>query len=96
MRSLAIIFVGLLSATTVGAVADGTAFVFPQVAGYGGIVRTPQAAEPPQSGAKVIFDIIRKDTVSRGTRSVMAQSKHRLFAWSDVARDLKVPAPTVD
>lgn len=73
MRSLALLFTGLVSVMAVGAIADGPAVVFPQVARYGGIVRTPQAAEPPQSGAKIIFDIVaegKPEELNKGLESV--------------------------
>ncbi len=73
MRSLALLFAGLFSVITARAVADGPTVIFPQVARYGGIVRTPQAAEPPQSGAKIVFDIVaesKPEDLNKGLESV--------------------------
>ena len=73
MRGLALFFAGLASLAAYGAVADGPTFYFPQVAGYGGIVRTPHAAEPPRRGAKIIFDIAadsKPDEVNKGLEGV--------------------------
>jgi len=73
MRSLALILVGLASVAANAAVPDGDAFLFPQVARYGGIVRTPNAAEPPRRGAKIIFDITadgKPEELNKGLESV--------------------------
>lgn len=73
MRGLALFFAGLASLAAYGAVADGPTFHFPQVAGYGGIARTPDAAEPPRRGAKIIFDITadsKPDEVNKGLEGV--------------------------
>ncbi|QDU28530.1 DsrE/DsrF-like family protein [Anatilimnocola aggregata] len=73
MRGLALVFAGLVSVATYGAVADGPAFVFPQIARFGGIVRTPEAAEPPRRGAKIVFDIVadsKHDELNKGLESV--------------------------
>src|SRR5690606_8945746 len=56
-----------------GAVADGPAFVFPQIARFGGIVKTPEVAEPPRRGAKIVFDIVadsKPDELNKGLESV--------------------------
>jgi len=47
----------LALAATYGAPAEESEPRFPQVVGYGGVVDTPAAAEPPRRGAKIIFDI---------------------------------------
>lgn len=73
MRILAIILTGLVSVATYGAVAEGPAFVFPQITRFGGIVRTPEAAEPPRRGAKIVFDIVadsKPDELNKGLESV--------------------------
>ena len=73
MRGLALVFAGLVCVATYGAVADGPAFVFPQITRFGGIVRTPGAAEPPRQGAKVVFDIVadsKPDELNKGLESV--------------------------
>jgi intracellular sulfur oxidation DsrE/DsrF family protein len=73
MRGLAWTLAGLASAAAYGAVADGPVFHFPQVARYGGIVRTPDAAESPRRGAKIVFDITaesKPDEVNKGLESV--------------------------
>jgi intracellular sulfur oxidation DsrE/DsrF family protein len=73
MRGLALVFAVLVSVATYGAVADGPAFVFPQIARFGGIVRTPEAAEPPRRGAKIVFDIVadsKPDELNKGLESV--------------------------
>ena len=57
MRVLILMIASLVSAMAYGAVAEGPVFLFPQVAKYGGIVAVPDAAETPQRGAKVVFDI---------------------------------------
>lgn len=73
MRSLALVFAGLAGIAAMGAVADGPVFLFPQIARLGGIVRTPDAAEPPRRGAKIVFDITadsKPDEVNKGLESV--------------------------
>src|SRR5687768_5923911 len=73
MRGLGLVFAGLVSVVTYGAVADGPAFTFPQIAHFGGIVRTPEAAEPPRRGAKIVFDIVadsKPDELNKGLESV--------------------------
>ena len=73
MRGLAFAFTGLVSVAIYGAVADGPAFTFPQIARFGGIVRTPEAAEPPRRGAKIVFDIVadsKPDELNKGLESV--------------------------
>lgn len=59
------------------AVAAGAAppqgFLFPRIAGYGGIVSLPDAAEQPRTGAKAVFDITAAsgpEEVSKGLESV--------------------------
>lgn len=72
MRGWSLIVAGLASAAAYGAV-DGPAFLFPQVARYGGIVRTHDAAEPPRRGTKIIFDITadsKPDELNKGLESV--------------------------
>lgn len=73
MRILALVLAGLVSVAALGAVADGPAFVFPQVARFGGIVAVPGAAEPPRRGAKIVFDIVadsKPDELNKGLESV--------------------------
>ncbi len=73
MRGMALVLVGLFTVTAYGAVSDGTSFVFPQVAHFGGIVRIPKAAEPPRHGAKIVFDIAadsKPDELNKGLESV--------------------------
>ena len=73
MRGLALAFAGLAAVAASGAVADGPAFLFPQVARFGGIVKTPNAAEPPRRGAKIVFDITadsKPEEVNKGLESV--------------------------
>lgn len=73
MRSLTLFLAGVASMAAYGAMADGPTFLFPQVEGYGGIVRIPQAAEPPRRGAKVVFDITAEsklDEVNKGLEGV--------------------------
>jgi intracellular sulfur oxidation DsrE/DsrF family protein len=73
MRGLALILVGLASVADYGAVADGPALLFPQVSRYGGIVRTPEAAEPPRRGVKIVFDITadsKPEELNKGLESV--------------------------
>ena len=73
MRNLAWTLAGLVSVAAFAAAADDPAFHFPQVAGYGGIVRIPGAAEPPRRGAKIVFDITaegKPDEVNKGLESV--------------------------
>jgi len=55
MRWLAMLAMGLLAA--IPARAQESEFVFPLIQGYGGIAVQPEAAEPPQHGAKIVFDI---------------------------------------
>ena len=73
MRGLALAFAGLAAVAASGAVADGPVFLFPQVARFGGIVRTPDAAEPPRRGAKIVFDITadsKPEELNKGLESV--------------------------
>ena len=73
MRGLALAFAGLAAVAASGAVADGLVFLFPQVARFGGIVRTPDAAEPPLRGAKIVFDITadsKPEELNKGLESV--------------------------
>lgn len=73
MRGLAFLFVGLVTVAAYGAVADGPSFSFPQIARFGGIARTPEAAEPPRRGAKIVFDIAvdsKPGEVNKGLESV--------------------------
>ena len=73
MRGLSLVLAGLVSVATYGAVADGPAFTFPQIARFGGIVRTPDAAEPPRRGVKIVFDAVadsKPDEVNKGLESV--------------------------
>lgn len=73
MRALALVLAGLVSVATHRAVADGPIFVFPQIARFGGIVRTPAAAELPRRGAKIVFDIVadsKPDELNQGLESV--------------------------
>ena len=46
--------IGLISASAVRSADDKLAY--PLVAGYGGVVPLPKAAEQPRKGAKVVFD----------------------------------------
>lgn len=73
MRRLALLFAGIAAAAASGAVAEGPVFLFPQIARFGGVVRTPQAAEPPRRGAKIVFDITadsKPEEVNKGLESV--------------------------
>jgi intracellular sulfur oxidation DsrE/DsrF family protein len=73
MRGLALVLTGLAAVATSGAIADVPVFLFPQVARFGGVVRTPGAAEPPRRGAKIVFDITadsKPDEVNKGLESV--------------------------
>jgi intracellular sulfur oxidation DsrE/DsrF family protein len=73
MRGWSLILAALASVAAYGAVADGPALLFPQVAGYGGIVSTPDAAEPPRRGARLIFDITadgNPEDLNKGLESV--------------------------
>jgi intracellular sulfur oxidation DsrE/DsrF family protein len=73
MRGLVSVLVGVVAVVASGAVAEGPIFRFPQVARYGGIVRTPDAAEPPRRGAKIVFDITadgKPEEVNKGLESV--------------------------
>ncbi|MGD9723634.1 MAG: DsrE family protein [Pirellulales bacterium] len=57
MRVGSVILAALASVVGYSAVVNNSTVLFPQVARYGGIVRTPDAAEPPRRGAKIVFDI---------------------------------------
>jgi intracellular sulfur oxidation DsrE/DsrF family protein len=73
MRGLSLVFACLFSFAAYGAVADGPAFFFPQIARFGGIVRTSEAAEPPRRGAKIVFDIVadsKPGELNKGLESV--------------------------
>ena len=53
--------------------ADEPTFSFPLIHGYGGVATLPAAADPPQKGVKVVFDITaesKPDEVNRGLDSV--------------------------
>jgi intracellular sulfur oxidation DsrE/DsrF family protein len=55
------------------ATADQPQFIYPLIEGYGGIVAISDAKEPPQAGAKVVFDITAESKpgeVNRGLESV--------------------------
>ncbi len=73
MRVLSLVFAGLVSVAASGTVTDGPAFVFPQIAHFGGIVRTPTAAAQPRRDAKIVFDIVadsKPDELNKGLESV--------------------------
>jgi intracellular sulfur oxidation DsrE/DsrF family protein len=73
MRVLALIFVGVASVAAYGAVVDSSTMSFPQVARFGGIVRTPYAVEPPRREAKIVFDITadgKSEELNKGLESV--------------------------
>lgn len=73
MRSWSLVFLGLTSMTAYGAIGDAPTFRFPQVARYGGIVQVANAAEPPQRGAKIVFDITadsNPEELNKGLESV--------------------------
>jgi intracellular sulfur oxidation DsrE/DsrF family protein len=73
MRVLIVVFAGLFSIAAYGAVVDSPVFIFPQIARYGGIVRTPEAVEQPRTGAKIVFDIVadsKPDELNKGLESV--------------------------
>lgn len=73
MRKLALFVVGLVTLMAVGAIAEGPPVVFPQIARYGGIAQIPLAVEPPQRGAKIVFDIVadgKPDELNKGLESV--------------------------
>jgi intracellular sulfur oxidation DsrE/DsrF family protein len=73
MRVWIAILAGLASAAAAGNVDDAPTFHFPQVAHYGGIARTPGAAEPPRRDAKIVFDITADgapDELNKGLESV--------------------------
>ena len=62
-------------ATVLSFANDGhdSTFEFPQIAGFGGIVRVPEAAEPARQGAKIVFDITvdsPPDALNKGLESV--------------------------
>lgn len=63
----------VLVAAIAPAAAEEPAFEFPQIAGYGGVVAIQGAAEPPRSGAKIVFDITsdsKPDEVNKGLEGV--------------------------
>ena len=73
MRVLVFVLAGLVAIANLGAIADEPDFVFPQIARFGGIVRTPAAAEAPRRGAKIVFDIVadsKPDELNKGLESV--------------------------
>jgi intracellular sulfur oxidation DsrE/DsrF family protein len=73
MRVWIAILAGLASAAAASKVNDAPAFLFPQVAHYGGIARTAGAAEPPRRDAKIVFDITADgapDELNKGLESV--------------------------
>lgn len=73
IRFVLAMFVTLAAVTAFGAFADGPTFLYPQIAGYGGIVPIAKAAEPPRAGVKVIFDIVasgKPEEVNKGLESV--------------------------
>lgn len=73
MRGLALALVGVAAVAASGAITDSPVFLFPQVARFGGVVKTPNAAEPPRHGAKIVFDITadsKPEEVNTGLESV--------------------------
>jgi len=73
MRGLALALVGLTAVVALAEATEGPLVLFPQVARFGGIVRTPEAAEPPRRGAKIVFDITadsKPDEVNKGLESI--------------------------
>jgi intracellular sulfur oxidation DsrE/DsrF family protein len=82
-----IVLAAVMSLTAASlACGDEQAFEFPLIAGYGGVVVLPGAAEKPRAGAKIVFDITSESKpaeVNRGLESVArylnlnAQAGHR-------------------
>lgn len=73
MKFLGALLSMLVSATLLGAAADSPSLLFPQIAGYGGIAATPDAAEPPRAEARIVFDIVaeaKPAEVNKGLESV--------------------------
>jgi intracellular sulfur oxidation DsrE/DsrF family protein len=73
MRSFAMLSLALGLFAAVSAQAQEPEFVFPLIRGYGGIAVQPAAAEPPQAGAKIVFDITADSSpveVNRALESV--------------------------
>lgn len=73
MRGWSWVVAGLTSMAALGAVTEGPTFRFPQVERYGGIVRVPDAAEPPRHGIKIVFDITadsKSEELNKGLESV--------------------------
>lgn len=52
-----LVLAGVAAVAAAGADTDAPEFHHPRVPRYGGIVRLPDAAEPPRSGSKIVFDI---------------------------------------
>lgn len=72
MRTLALCCFVLVAAIAPAA-AEESAFDFPQVAGYGGVVAIQGAAELPRRGAKIVFDITsdsKPEEVNKGLEAV--------------------------
>ncbi|HUE71881.1 MAG TPA: DsrE family protein [Pirellulaceae bacterium] len=74
MRAVALaIIASLAAAAQLSAGGETSAFIFPRIAKYGGIVALSDAAEQPQAGAKVVFDITAAsgpEEISKGLESV--------------------------
>lgn len=73
MRGWSLVFAGVAAMAAVGVDTDGRQLLFPQVARYGGIVRTPDSAEPPRAGSKIVFDITadsKPEELNKGLESV--------------------------
>jgi len=73
MRGWSMIVVAFTSVAAYGAASDGPNFLFPHVENYGGIVRIPDAAEPPRRGIKIVFDITadsKPEELNKGLESV--------------------------
>lgn len=73
MAILALAAISVCGAMLAGAAPEGTVFSFPQIAHFGGIAPTTNAAEPPRKGAKIVFDITadsKPGEVNKGLESV--------------------------
>lgn len=73
MRRVLLATVLGVSAALVAAETSPVVFVYPRIAGYGGVATVPEATEPPRADAKIVFDIVADTApgeVNKGLESV--------------------------
>ncbi len=95
LRTAIVLTLALAAAVGVGQSPSGkTGLVYPLVAGHGGVVPLPRAAEQPRKGAKAVFDITadaKPGEVNRGLEQV-ARLLNLYGAAELKAGDVKIAA----